>query len=93
LHSHQALLLTHVCLDAIVQSLDVGEMPKEERVIRPTIQAIDGQLISRMAVLREEIKARRGGKLITTDFLEQVRAERDKELNQTVSGLDRLRHG
>ena len=46
----------------------------------PTAQTINDELFEEMRTLRERIKARRSGKLITVDIVEQVRAERDEEL-------------
>ena len=42
----------------------------------------DENLIAALRVLREKIRARRGGELITRDMVEQVRQERDDEIDR-----------
>lgn len=76
----QDLPVTEYCLQAIRQQLledDVLEGEKVEIAVRP---GPNGDVIRELRVLREKIKARRGGRLITLDILEQVRSERDDEL-------------
>ena len=83
------LPVTTYCLEAIMQQLGEDEVLEEEQIeisIKPTAQTFDAQLIARMKELRERIKARRNGKLIRTDIVEQVRAERDEELNTGFGG-------
>lgn len=79
------LSVTTYCLEAIMQQLAEDEVLEEERVeidVKPTARIVDVELIAQMRTLREKIKARRGGRPITTDVVEQVRAERDAELAQ-----------
>lgn len=74
------LAVTEYCLHAIRQQLredDLLEIEKIEIPIRPTA---NGDLIAELRTLREKIKARRRGRLITLDIVEQVRGERDDEL-------------
>jgi hypothetical protein len=51
---------------------------RQERNDSTTFLADD--LIAALRALRERIRARRGGKLITRDIVDQVRQERDEEL-------------
>lgn len=84
------LPVTAYCLEAIRQQLSEDEVLDQERIeiaVKTTPQVIDAQLITQMRALREKILARRGGKLITEDILEQVRAERDEELLEGIVSL------
>jgi uncharacterized protein (DUF1778 family) len=72
--------VTEYCLSAIVQQLADDELLEEEQVAIPVKQAKDKDLIADLRALREKILARRGGRPIDIDILEQVRAERDYEL-------------
>jgi uncharacterized protein (DUF1778 family) len=84
------LPVTSYCLEAIVQQLGEDELLEEERIeiaIKPKAQTIDDSLLSRMDRLRESILLRRGGELLSTDIVEQVRAERDEELNGAIVPL------
>lgn len=86
------LAVTSYCLEAIIQQLGEDEMLDEARIeipVKPTAQTVDDHLITQMRTLRERIKARRGGKLLSADIVEQVRAERDEEL-QDIQGLQGL---
>ena len=81
------LPVTSYCLDAIMQQLGEDEVLEQERIeiyIEPQPSVVDARLLAQMRTLRERIKARRGGKLITTDIVEQVRAERDEELHEAI---------
>jgi hypothetical protein len=49
-------------------------------VKKRTAKLMDAQLLANMQALRDKIAARRKGKPIPTDIVEQVRAERDDEL-------------
>lgn len=83
------LPVTIYCLEAIMQQLAEDDVLDQERIeisVRPPTQTIDAQLIAQMRGLRERITARRGGKLISADILEQVRAERDEELHERITG-------
>ncbi len=84
------LPVTSYCLEAITQQLAEDEVLEQERIeisVKPTAQTIGTELSTQMRALRERIKTRRGSTLITTDVLEQVRAERDKELNERIADL------
>lgn len=83
------LPVTSYCLDAIMRQLGEDEVLEEERIeisVRPAAQIVDTRLVAQMRGLRERIKARRGGKLIDADIVEQVRDERDEELDGRVAG-------
>lgn len=78
--ARQDLPVTEYCLQAIRQQLledDVLEGEKIEIAVRP---GPDGDVVKELHILREKIKARRGGRLITWDVIEQIRSERDDEL-------------
>jgi hypothetical protein len=72
--------ITQYCLEAIKQQLAEDDMLERETIEIPVKPDGDEDLISDLRALRESIKARRGGKLITLDIVEQVREERDREL-------------
>jgi uncharacterized protein (DUF1778 family) len=72
--------VTQYCLDAIVQQLADDELLEANAVVIHVRPASDEDLLDEMRLLKDEILARRGGELIPTDILEQVRAERDDEL-------------
>ncbi|MEO6458738.1 MAG: hypothetical protein ABIO92_10795 [Chloroflexia bacterium] len=82
--------VTSYCLDAIMQQLAEDEVLEQEHIeisVKPPTQVVDAELITQMQILRERIAVRRGGKLITTDVLEQVRAEREEELHEQLADL------
>ncbi len=73
-----------------MQQLGEDEMIEQERIEVSADQAvavIDTPLFAQMRKLRERIEARRGGSPITTDIVEQVRTERDEELDEAITGL------
>ncbi|MDQ6694370.1 MAG: hypothetical protein M3014_08095 [Chloroflexota bacterium] len=79
------LPVTSYCLEAIMQQLEDDDVLEQEHIeiaVRPTDQIVDAQLIAQMRVLRDKVEARRGGKLITDDMVDQVRSERDEELHE-----------
>jgi hypothetical protein len=78
----QNVAVTEYCLNAIVQQLADDDLLEEAQVviaIQPG-KPSDDTLIADLRALREKILARRGGRPIDIDILEQVRAERDYEL-------------
>ncbi len=82
--------VTSYCLDAIMQQLAEDEVLEQERIeipVTPALQTVDPELIIHMRTLRERIIARRGGELITADVVEQVRVEREEELNEQLADL------
>lgn len=86
----QDVPVTSYCLNAIMQQLAEDEVLEQERIeisVKPPVQTVDPELITQMRALRERIKARRGGKLIITDVVEQVRAEREEELHEQLADL------
>ena len=77
------------CLQAIVQQVCEDEALEQEQTpiaATPSKHTLDSDLIAEMRTLRERIHTRRGA-LITADVVEQVRAERDEELNEWVADL------
>ena len=78
--ARQNIAVTQYCLEAIVQQLAEDDMLERERVEILIKPAKGEDLIADLRALREKIKARRGGKLIDLDIVEQVREERDYEL-------------
>jgi len=74
------IAITQYCLEAIRQQLAEDDMLERETIEIPIKPNRDEDLIDDLCVLRERIKARRGGELITIDIVEQVREERDHEL-------------
>jgi|GEM_PF-1311019 len=78
------------CLQAIVQQVWEDEALEQEQTpiaATPSKHTLDSDLMAEMRTLRERIHTRRGGELITADVVEQVRAERDEELNEWVADL------
>jgi len=78
--ARQDIAITQYCLEAIRQQLAEDDMLERERIEIPIKPAKGKDLIPDLRALREKIKARRGGKLIDLDIVEQVRDERDYEL-------------
>ena len=78
--ARQNIAITQYCLEAIRQQLAEDDMLERERIETPIELAKGEDLIADLRALREKIKARRGGKLIDLDIVEQVREERDYEL-------------
>ena len=76
----QNLAVTKYCLEAIKARLAEDDILEQERVEIPVKPTEGEDIIAQLRALREKIKARRGGKLITLDIVEQVREERDHEL-------------
>ncbi|MFB0545788.1 MAG: hypothetical protein ACETWB_02660 [Anaerolineae bacterium] len=76
---HQ-VAVTQYCLEAIKQQLAEDDMLEQERIEIPIKPTKEEDLIAALRELREKIKARRGGRLITLDIVEQVREEREYEL-------------
>ena len=74
------LPVTEYCLDAIVQQLADDQVLDASKILISVEPGSDAALLDDMNSLREEILARRVGKVITADILEQVRAERVDEL-------------
>jgi uncharacterized protein (DUF1778 family) len=74
------IAITQYCLEAIRQQLAEDDMLERETIEIPIKPNRDEDLIDDLCALRERIKARRGGELITLDIVEQVREERDHEL-------------
>ncbi len=72
--------VTEYCLRAIQQQLLEDEIVEAEKIEARDQPSPGKDVIEELRDLRERIKARRGGKLITVDILEQVRAEREHEL-------------
>jgi hypothetical protein len=73
--------VTEYCLSAIQQQLADDELLEQEQIdipIAPTKQ--NNNLIATLDALHERILARRGGRPIDIDILEQVRDERENEL-------------
>jgi hypothetical protein len=80
--------VTAYCLAAIMQQMSEDQVLEQEQIeiqIKPTAQTVDTQFLAQMRMLRERIKARRGGN-VSTDIVEQVRTERDEELLERISG-------
>ncbi len=76
----RSIPVTQYCIEAIRQQLADDDMLERETVeirIRP-VQ--DEELIADLRALRDKIQARRSGKPIHPDIVEQVRKERDLEL-------------
>ncbi len=72
--------VTEYCLSAIQQQLADDDLLEADQVtisIKPTL---DAEFIAGLEALQAKILARRGGKPIAIDILEQVREERDDEL-------------
>lgn len=76
----QDIAVTAYCLAAIIQQLIEDDMLEREKIEIPIRQTRDENLIADLRALREEIKARRGGKPIDIDIVNVVREERDYEL-------------
>ncbi len=74
------IAVTEYCLAAITQQLADDNLLEEEQVTIPVKLAKDEPLMADLRTLRESILARRGGRPITLDILEQVRDERADEL-------------
>jgi uncharacterized protein (DUF1778 family) len=74
------IAITQYCLEAIRQQLAEDDMLERETIEIPVKPNRDEDLVDDLRALRERIKARRGGELITLDIVEQVREERDHEL-------------
>jgi hypothetical protein len=74
--------VTEYCLSAIEQQLADDDLLEAEQITIPVTPSDgrDDDLITDLRALRERILARRGGRLIDMDIVEQVRAERDDEL-------------
>lgn len=72
--------VTEYCLGAIKQQLAEDDMLEREQIEISIKPITDDNLIAELRALREKIKARRGGRLIQLDIVEQVRKERDYEL-------------
>jgi len=82
------LPVTSYCLEAITQQMREDEVLEQAQVeisVKPQAQIIDAILMAEMRTLRERIKARRGGTLIPSNIVEQVRVERDDELYEGSS--------
>lgn len=76
--------VTQYCLDAIKQQLTADGMLEKKEVTIPIENTKDSDLIADLHALRQKIKTRRGGKLISLDVVRQVREEREHEL---LSGM------
>lgn len=86
----RSLPVTAYCLEAIVQQLSEDEVLEEEQIeiaVKSDSQVVDARLLSEMRRLREKIRARRGGELISLDIVERVRAEREEELHEPIADL------
>jgi hypothetical protein len=74
--------VTEYCLNAIQQQLADDDLLETEQIqiaVTP-YPPLDDTLLMELRALRERILARRGGRPIELDIVEQVRAERDEEL-------------
>ncbi len=78
--ARRGVSVTEYCLRAIRQQLLEDEILEAEKVEVRDRPSPGKDVIEELRDLRERIKARRGGKLITVDILEQVREEREHEL-------------
>lgn len=74
--------VTEYCLDAIEQKLADEGLLEEVQIQIPTRPTKDDSLMDDLRKLHEKILARRSGKPIEIDALEQVRSERDDELTR-----------
>lgn len=74
------MAVTAYCLEAIRQQLLEDDLLEAEQVEISIKPATDTHLIEDLRTLQADILARRGGRPITVDIVEQVRAERDDEL-------------
>ena len=73
--------VTLYCLEAIQQQLADDDLLEQEQIEIPvTPGKPDDTLLADLSALQKKILARRGGRPIETDILEQVRGERDYEL-------------
>jgi len=73
--------VTAYCLQAILEQLAEDDLLEAEQIaISFMVPKPDDTLILDLRTLREKILARRNGKMIELDILEQVRDERDYEL-------------
>ncbi len=72
--------VTKYCLSAIEQQLADDEMLEEEQITIPVKPTPDEDWLAGLDELQEKILARRGGRPLEIDILEQVREERDYEL-------------
>ena len=72
--------VTTYCLEAVMQQLTEDDMLEREEVKIRIKPARDEGLMADLRALREKIKSRCGGKLISLDIVEKVRQERDYEL-------------
>ena len=72
--------VTAYCLSAIQQQLADDDLLEEKQIAIPVKPTSDEDWLAGLDELYEKILARRGGKPIEVDILEQVREERDYEL-------------
>ena len=72
--------VTEYCLNAIQQQLADDEVLEEEKIAIPVKPTPSEDWLAGLDELHEKILARRGGRPIEIDILEQVREERDYEL-------------
>ncbi|HBY96303.1 MAG: hypothetical protein M5U01_21355 [Ardenticatenaceae bacterium] len=73
--------VTEYCLEAIMQRLADEDMLERAHIEIPVKQTQEEDLIAQLEALHERILARRGGRPIEMDIVEQVREERDYELS------------
>jgi len=72
--------VTEYCLRAIIEQLDQDDMLDRDRIEIAVKPSADDSLIADLRALRRRIEARRGGKPIGPDVVQQTREERDREL-------------
>lgn len=72
--------VTEYCLVPIKQQLAEDDLLEREQIEIPIKPPKDDNLITNLRVLREKILARRSGKPIDMDILEQVREKREHKL-------------
>ena len=72
--------VTEYCLSAIEQQLADDELLEAEQITIPVKPTLHEDWLAGLDELHEKILARRGGRPLEIDILEQVRAERDDEL-------------
>jgi uncharacterized protein (DUF1778 family) len=74
------IAVTQYCLEAIEQQLLEEGVLEEQSVEIPVEPVSPAELMADLRSLGERILARRGGRPIDLDIVEQVRAERDDEI-------------
>lgn len=73
--------VTAYCIEAIRKQLADDDLLSREQIeIAVSSQAPDSSLLTDMETLNAKILARRNGKHLEVDIVEQVRNERDEEL-------------